>query len=69
MVESQELGARIEKVRVLDNLYSPLQVKDLPRKILFETKKLNITPGKKNANLDDVIMRRQEGTTGRYIQI
>ena len=63
------LSSRQNTVPELQNLYSPLQVEDLPQQILVEENSLTAHPEEKNTILDNVIRRRPNiCTTGRYIQ-
>ena len=63
------LSSRQNTVPELQNLYSPLQVENLPQQILVEENSLTAHPEEKNTILDNVIRRRPNiCTTGRYIQ-
>ena len=66
---SKGLSSRQNTVPELQNLYSPLQVEDLPQQILVEENSLTALPEEKNTILDNVIRRRPNiCTTERYIQ-
>ena len=66
---SKGLSSKQNTVPELQNLYSPLQVEDLPQQILVEENSLTALPEEKNTILDNVIRRRPNiCTTERYIQ-
>ena len=66
---SKGLSSQQNTVPELQNLYSPLQVEDLPQQILVEENSLTALPEEKNTILDNVIRRRPNiCTTERYIQ-
>ena len=66
---SKRLSSRQNTAPGLQNLYSPLQVEDLPRKILVEKNSSTALPEEKNTILDNVIRRRPNiCATERYIQ-
>ena len=51
---------------IVQNLYSSLQVKDLPQQILVEENSSTLLPQERNTILDNVIRRRSNiYTTGR----
>ena len=63
------LSSRQNTAPELQNLYSPLQVEDLPQQILVEENSSTALLEEKNTILDNVIRRRPNiCTTERYIQ-
>ena len=66
---SKGLSSRQNTVPELQNLYLPLQLKDLPQQILVEKNRSAAPPVERNTILDNVIRRRTNiCTTERYIQ-
>ena len=66
---SKRSSSRQNTAPGLQNLYSPLQVEDLPQKILVEKNSSTALPEEKNTILDNVIRRRPNiCATERYIQ-
>ena len=66
---SKGLSSKHNTVPELQNFYSPLQVEELPQKILVQENSLTVLPEEKHAILDNVIRRRPNiCTTERHIQ-
>ena len=66
---SKGLSSRQNTIPELQNLYSPLQVEDLPQQILIEENSSTAPPEKRNTISDKVIKRRPNiCTTETYMQ-